>query len=197
MRKFYSLFLKIRKLPVPLIAAINGPAVGAGLCFAAAMDLRVALSDAKLGVTFVGIGLHPGMASTFFLPKLVGPQIASRMLLTGELISGDEAAKIGLTLESIPATGNTPAENNQIIVKRAVELGQRIASQAPLAVRTCVRSIRLNTDEGLEKALWREADSQAHCYSSTDFREGVEAIMNKRKPVWTQYNAIPHSLIDN
>ena len=87
MRRFYQAYLRIRELPVPVLAAINGPAIGAGLCFALAADMRVAGKSAKLGVTFVGLGLHPGMGATHFLPRLVGAQIASRLILTGARIS--------------------------------------------------------------------------------------------------------------
>ena len=72
MRRFYERFLSVRKLPVPVVAAINGPAIGAGLALALACDVRVASKDAKMGITFVGLGLHPGMGSTHFLPRLVG-----------------------------------------------------------------------------------------------------------------------------
>lgn len=86
MRAFYSLFLHpLRNLPVPTISAINGAAVGAGLCLTLATDLRVAAKSAKLGFTFVHLGLHPGMGGTFFLPRLVPPQVANRLLLTGEV----------------------------------------------------------------------------------------------------------------
>ena len=77
MTEFYKRFLVLRRLPVPVIAAINGPAIGAGLCLAVGgADLRVASAGAKLGVTFTKLGLHPGMAATFFLPQLVGPQVS-------------------------------------------------------------------------------------------------------------------------
>jgi enoyl-CoA hydratase len=180
MRRFYDLFLSVRRdVPVPLIAAINGPAVGAGLCFALGMDLRVAAKSAKLGTTFVGIGLHPGLGCTHFLPRLVGPQVAARMLLTGELISGEQAAREGLVLEAV--------DDERDVLPRAVELGARIAAQAPVAVRGAVRSLRMGLDEGLDRALWREADAQSYSYSGPDLREGVEAVMAKRSPVWTQW----------
>lgn len=101
MRAFYERFLCVRTLPVPVIAAINGPAVGAGLCFALACDIRIASAKAKLGLTFTGLNLHPGMASTHFLPLIVGPQIASEMLLTGKLYSGTEAARKGVVAEAV------------------------------------------------------------------------------------------------
>ena len=82
MQEFYKKFLVLRQLPVPVIAAINGPAVGAGFCLAlGGADLRVAANTARLGLTFTKLGLHPGMAATHFLPRIAGPQVgASRFL---------------------------------------------------------------------------------------------------------------------
>jgi len=176
MRRFYQRFLCVRSLPVPVIAAINGPAVGAGLCFALACDIRIAAPQARLGVTFVGLGLHPGMGATHFLPAIVGPQVAARMLLTGELITGEQALTEGL----IAAVDDDP-------VTVAMGMADKIAHQGPVAVRTTARTLRNKLDEGLEQALWREADAQAQCYASTDLLEGVKAVQQKRKPTFCQY----------
>eukprot|EP01116_Phalansterium_solitarium_P005549 TRINITY_DN1732_c0_g1_i2.p2 TRINITY_DN1732_c0_g1~~TRINITY_DN1732_c0_g1_i2.p2 ORF type:complete len:315 (+),score=29.76 TRINITY_DN1732_c0_g1_i2:53-946(+) len=173
MRQFYQRFLEIRKLPVPVISAINGAAVGAGLCLAMATDLRIAAKEARLGVTFAGLGIHPGMGATFFLPKLLGNQIASRLLLTGELIDGVEAERIGMVLQAVDADKVLPT---------AQDMARRIADQSSVAVQTCVRTLRTNQETGLEAALWREADSQAICYASPDLKEGVAAVREKRKP---------------
>ena len=79
MQQFYKRFLIMRQVPVPVIAAINGPAIGAGLCLAVGgADVRVATTGAKMGVTFTKLGLHPGMAATHFLPQLVGPQVVTK-----------------------------------------------------------------------------------------------------------------------
>lgn len=180
MRQFYRRFLSIRDLPVPVLACINGPAIGAGLCFALGADIRIASKSAKLGVTFVGLGLHPGMGCTYTLPRLVGPQIAARLLLTGDVVSGEEAAKLGLVLEAVEDAEALP---------RTIALADRIAAQAPVAVRGCVRSLRMAHDEGFDKALHREADAQSYCYSGPDFKEGLQAVSTKRKPVWTQYES--------
>jgi enoyl-CoA hydratase len=177
MRSFYSKFLRIRDLPIPVIAAINGPAIGAGLCFALGADLRIASKSAKLGITFVGLGLHPGMGATYFLPRLVGPQVAARLCLTGEVVTGEEAAKLGLVVEAV--------EDTEVLPK-SLALASRIAEQAPIAVRSCVRSLRMQHDEGLDRALWREADAQSYCYSGVDLKEGVQAVAEKRKPGFVQ-----------
>ena len=114
------------------------------------------------------------MGSTHFLPKIAGPQVAARMLLTGEVISGSEAARVGVVASSHPDAEAT--------VEEAVKLAKQMASQGPAAVRTCVRSLRMAQDVGLEQALWREADAQAQCYGSGDLREGVTAVQEKRRP---------------
>jgi enoyl-CoA hydratase/carnithine racemase len=153
MRRFYERFLAVRRLPVPVGAAINGPAIGAGLALALACDVRVASEDAKMGITFVQLGLHPGMGSTHFLPRIVGPQYASRMMLTGEIIEGNEALRIGMVADVQPTGKET--------LNAALKLAFKMADAAPLAVRTCVRSIRMAQDDGLDRSLWREADAQA------------------------------------
>jgi enoyl-CoA hydratase/carnithine racemase len=178
MRKFYSRFLALRELPVPVVAAINGHAIGAGCAVALACDVRIAAADAKLGVTFVGLGLHPGMGSTYFLPALVGPQIAARMLLTGEVISGTKAEALGMVAEALPT---------EEVVPTAHKLAAQMASAAPVAVRTCVRSLRMRADAGLDQALWREADAQCQTYASLDLGEGVDAVASKRRPVFQDY----------
>lgn len=172
MRAFYRRFLSLRTLPVPVLAAVNGPAIGAGMCLALACDLRVCARDAKLGLTFVGLGLHPGMGATHLLPTLVGHQTASRLLLTGEVIGGEEALRLGLVAETV--------ETEQVL-PRTLELARSMAEAGPVAVRSTVRSLRLVADEGLERALWREADAQAHCYSTADLRRGIEAVRTKSK----------------
>ena len=100
---FYKRFLSIRSLPVPIICCINGPAIGAGACFAMASDVRYMHAKAKIGFTFVGLGLHPGMGATHSLAAAAGPQVASRLLLSGDVLSGDDAAAAGLVAASLCA----------------------------------------------------------------------------------------------
>jgi enoyl-CoA hydratase/carnithine racemase len=179
MRSFYQAFLgPIRGTRVPIIAAVNGPAVGAGFGIALACDLRVAARDAQLGAAFTTLGLHPGMGTTFFLPRLANnSQVATRMLLTGELISGEDARRDGIVLDAVEAGQVLPA---------ALALAERIAAAGPVAVRTTLRTLRTQADAaGLEAALWREADAQAQCYATSDLAEGVEAVAAKRKPSFT------------
>lgn len=177
MRDFYAKFLCVRQLPVPTIAAINGHAIGAGFALACACDLRITTPAAKLGVTFVGLGLPPGMGSSHWLPSLLGPQRGAEMLLTGEVIGGDEAVARGLALSA----SESPIDD-------AAALAGRIAKQAPLAVRAATRAVRLAQDQeggGLEAALRREADVQASVYGSADLKEGVMALKERRRPEFT------------
>lgn len=167
MRRFYERFLSVRRLPFPVVAAINGPAIGAGMCFALACDLRVAALDTKLGFTFVGLGLHPGMGCTHYLPGIVGEQQAARLLLTGEVVSGARALELGLVADAVPKDD---------VQRTALDFALRMARNGPVAVRTCVRTLRMNQDRGLDQALWREAEAQADCYASkVSVRVGVRA----------------------
>jgi len=171
MRAFYGRFLSLLQLPVPIIAAINGPAIGAGLCVAAACDLRVTARDVDLGFTFTRIGLHPGMGCTHFLPAIIGQQHASRLLLTGEIIKGSRAHEIGLVGEVV----DQPAD----VLPAALKLANSIASNSPVAIRTLTTSLRMRHQDNLERALYREADAQAQSYGTSELRENVTAIMNK------------------
>jgi enoyl-CoA hydratase/carnithine racemase len=96
MLSFYHSFLAVRALNIPLIALINGHAIGAGMCLACACDMRIAALGAKLGFTFSKLGLHPGMGATYFLPKLIGIAAATELLVTGRVVDANEALRIGL-----------------------------------------------------------------------------------------------------
>src|SRR5689334_2291734 len=105
MLPFYRAWLSVRRLEVPTIAAINGPAIGAGLCLALACDIRYAARGARMGVPFVKLGMHAGMAGTYLLPDVVGPSAARDLLLTGRLVDADEALALGLVSRVIDVDG--------------------------------------------------------------------------------------------
>lgn len=126
MLEFYRTWLAIRDLEVPTVAALNGHAVGAGLCLALACDLRYAAEDAKLLVPFTALGLHPGMAATWLLPEVAGLPLAREMLFTGRAVTGTEAASSGLVNRAVPRD-RTLAE--------ALSVAELIAAQAPIATR--------------------------------------------------------------
>ena len=181
MHDFYNKFLRVRDIPIPVVCAINGAAIGAGFCFAMACDIRIASEKAKLGFTFVGLGLHPGMGATHLIASIAGMEVAMRMLLTGDIILGKEAKELRL-VSQITADGAS-------CQKAAMALAERIASQAPVAVRATVRSLRIKQNEGLDSALWREADAQSHGYNTDDCKEGIEAVATKRKPNFKMYES--------
>ena len=173
MREFYASYLSIRKLPVPLIAVINGPAVGAGLALALAADVRFTCDAAKFSFNFVGLGLHPGMGSTHQLAAIAGTQVASAMLLSAETINGAEAQRRGIVLRSLPDAPAARAE--------AFDLARRIAAQGAGAVRATVRTLRVAADEGLERALQREADAQAHSYATEEYAQRLQAVLSRHQ----------------
>src|ERR1700712_6052951 len=105
MMAFYRAWLSIRKLEVPTIAAVNGPAIGAGLCLALACDIRYAAAGAKLGAPFVRLGMNPGMAATYLLPNAVGEANARELLLTGRTVEAEEARELGLVSRVFPFDG--------------------------------------------------------------------------------------------
>ena len=119
------------------------------------------------------------MGSTHFMPRLVGDQMAAQLMLTGKVIDGTEAHRIGLVSE----VTETPEE----CLGRAMELAKEMSAAAPLAVRACVRTLRMQQDEGLDRALWREADAQAQVYNSTDYSEGLDGLEQKKAPLFTDF----------
>lgn len=172
MLEFYDSFLGILKLNVPLIAAINGHAVGAGLCLASACDIRIASDGAKLGVTFTKLGLHPGMGATYFLPRLLGTSLARELMITGRMLMAEDALRAGLVSRVVKPEELLPA---------AYALCAEISGCGPLSVQQVLESLRLETSD-LSSALQREATCQSVNYSSDEFKEGVRAVIEKRAP---------------
>ena len=176
MGRFYRSYLAVRDLPVPSIAAINGPAIGAGLCVALACDLRIAAREAKLGLNFTRLGIHPGMAASWTLPRIVGSAIAAELIYTGRIIEGEEAARIGLANRALPRDQTLSA---------ALALADEIAAAAPVAVRGAKRSLAMTHANELGAQLDQEAAEQALCYESADLLEGLAAVREKRAPRFT------------
>jgi enoyl-CoA hydratase len=173
MRDFYRRFLSLRELPVPAVAAINGHAVGAGLCVALACDLRIVADDAKVGLNFARLGLHPGMGGTWLLPRLLGTQQAAAWLYTGALVSGEAATRQGLALESVPGDEVLP---------RALALARDIAASSPVVVRQLKTTLAEVERGDLSSALDREAAAQAVNYGTADLVEGLAAGRARRVP---------------
>src|SRR5512143_3071100 len=174
MLPFYRAWLSIRRLEVPTIAAVNGPAIGAGLCLALACDLRYAAPAARFAAPFTTLGMHPGMAATYLLPEVVGLARARELLFTGRTVDAAEAAAIGLVSSVLPA---------ESLRDTVVATAARIAAAAPIATRLTKAALR-DGPRGYEQALEWEALAQPVTLASEDLREGLRAQAERRRPVF-------------
>jgi enoyl-CoA hydratase/carnithine racemase len=172
----YEPFLSLLDLAVPVIAAVNGHAVGGGFGLALVCDLRIGARDAKYGANFVRLGLAPGMAISYMLPRLVGLARANDLLLTGRLIDGAEAEQLGILNRAV-AAGEVLGE--------ALALARTIADNAPRAVRATKRAIQRGLALQIRDAARLEAYAQAESVASEDAREGIAALLAKRPPKFT------------
>lgn len=171
MLDFYDSFLSILNLDVPIVAAINGHAVGAGLCVACACDVRIASESAKFGFTFVKLGLHPGMGATFNVSRVVGIGAATELMLTGRIIDAANASRIGLCSQVVPETE---------LIAAARKVADEIAANGRESVRQLVRSLR-DTPKTLHEALQLESAHQAVNYASVEFGQRIDAAIAKTK----------------
>jgi enoyl-CoA hydratase/carnithine racemase len=176
MMPFYRSWLSIRKLEVPTIAAVNGHAIGAGLCLALACDLRYAASGAKLGLPFVRLGMHAGMAGTYLLPNVVGPAHARDLLLTGRVVDAEEALRLGLVSQV-----HEPAS----FLDEVLATASSIAATAPIASRLTTLALRDGGHQDLESCLQWEAMAQPLTLATADLQEGIAASKEKRAPRFT------------
>jgi enoyl-CoA hydratase/carnithine racemase len=181
MLKFYSRFMSIREIPVPIISAINGPAVGAGAAVACLADMRVMSSNATIGWSFLPLGLHPGMGSTFFLPKLVNsPSIASHLLLSGDIIDAGLAKNFGIVHDVVQVDQIDDIElNNKLTLDAATVLARHYTKHQSLATFTLLKTLRNAQDVGLAQALEREATAQALTYASPEFAARLDKMINR------------------
>ena len=173
MLPFYRAWLSIRRLEVPTIAAINGPAIGAGLCLALACDLRYAARGARMGVPFVKLGMHAGMAGTYLLPDAVGPAAARDLLLTGRLVDADEALGLGLVSRVLAP---------ETFLDEVLASAGEIAATAPIASRLTKVALAGGGHADFESALQWEALAQPVTLATEDLQEGIAAAQAKRAP---------------
>lgn len=174
MLPFYRAWLSIRRLEVPTIAAINGAAVGAGLCMALACDIRYAARGARMGVPFTRLGIHPGMAGTYLLPDVVGPAVARDLFLTGRMVDADEALGLGLVSKVVE-----PEDFLDDVLATAAG----IAAAAPIATRLTKRALQ-RPHASIETALDWEGLAQPTTLATEDLLEGIAAAQEKRAPVF-------------
>jgi 2-(1,2-epoxy-1,2-dihydrophenyl)acetyl-CoA isomerase len=177
LRKNYNPNIRrLRALEKPVIAALNGVAAGAGFSLALACDLRLAAASASFTEVFVHVGLIPDSGSTWFLPRLVGYHRAFDLCSTGRKIGAEEALRLNLVDEVLP---------DEALFVRAQELAARYTEAPAKAIALLKRALNHNAAGSLDAALDYEAQLQEICGGSEDYREGVAAFIEKRKPRYT------------
>lgn len=170
-----QVFRKIETLPIPVIAAVNGFALGGGCELAMACDIRIASNKAKFGQPEVGLGIIPGFSGTYRLTKLVGMGYAKEMIYTGKPIRADEALRIGLV--------NAIYEPEQLMAE-AVAMADKIITNAPIAVRIAKDCINAEYDLDADAAIAYENVGFSKCFATNDQKEGMTAFLNKAKPTF-------------
>ncbi len=165
--------LAMRDSPKPVIAAVNGPAAGAGMNIALACDIRIAASSAIFGETFAKRGLHVDWGGTYFLPRMIGMQRACEMIFTGETIDADTALEYGIVSKVVP---------DEELMNDVYDLAGRIAAGPPIAIRLAKRAMYKSLDSDLRSALEFETFAQNICSQTADSREGIKAFVEKRSP---------------
>lgn len=168
--------LAISRADFPIIAAVNGAAIGAGFDLASMCDLRIGSEKALLGETFINLGIIPGDGGAWFLQRLIGYQRAAELAFTGRLVKADEALRLGIFLEVVP---------HEKLLESAVALAAEIAAKPPTALRLTKRLLKLAQRTDLPDFLDISSTFQAVCHHTTDHAEAVSAFLEKRTGLFT------------
>ncbi|MBD5459635.1 MAG: enoyl-CoA hydratase [Lachnospiraceae bacterium] len=171
-KKGNDVFRKLETFPIPVIAAVNGFALGGGCEISMSCDIRICSDNAVFGQPEVGLGITPGFGGTQRLARLVGPGMAKQMIYTARNIKADEAFRIGLVNAIYPQEELLPA---------AEKMAAGIAKNAPIAVRNCKKAINDGLDLDMDKAVELEEKLFGDCFESYDQKEGMTAFLEKRK----------------
>jgi len=169
----HALVRRLRALPKPVVASVNGPAAGAGMSLALACDLRIASDRATFSQAFLRLGLHPDWGGTFTLPRLVGMGRAVEIFWLGEPVAAEEAKRLGVINYLVPHD-SLPAETTQLAARLAA------APPLPMALMKQAFYERIHTE--LERVMDHELEAQMKCFASEDFSEGLRAFTEKRPP---------------
>ena len=175
-RRGQIVFNRLESLPKPVIAAVNGFALGGGCELAMACHLRLASDAAKFGQPEVKLGLVPGYGGTQRLPRLIGKGRALQLLLTGEIIDATEAYRLGLVNRVVPAAD---------LIRTATELLATMIANAPMALAACIEMVNRGYDLSMGDALSMEATTFGLLAATADKREGTRAFLEKRPPAFT------------
>lgn len=168
-----AVFRKIETLPVPVIAAVNGFALGGGCELAMACDIRIASAKAKFGQPEVGLGITPGFSGTQRLPRIVGMGKAKELIYTADIIDAAEAYRIGLANKVVEP---------EALMDEAMAMAHKIASKAPIAVKYSKEAINSGMQTDMDSAIAIEANLFGLCFATEDQKEGMGAFMNKTAP---------------
>lgn len=175
-RKFGMLgnkvFRKIDLLEKPIIAAVNGFALGGGCELSMACDIRIASTNAKFGQPEVGLGITPGFGGTQRLARIAGMSVAKELIFTGRIIKAEEALRVGLV--------NKVVEPDKVM-EEAVSFANTIAAQAPIAVKYCKAAINRGMQCDIETALMYESEVFGECFATEDQKEGMTAFVERRE----------------
>ena len=175
MQAGHKVMITIDQMPKPFIAAVNGFALGGGCELAMACDIRIASSKAKFGQPEVGLGIIPGFCGTQRLSRLVGKGMAKYLIYSAEMISAEEAFRIGLVEKVVEPDA---------LMETAEKLANTIASKAPIAVAQAKIAINNGFDMDLKSASQLEVEATTVCFGSEDQKEGMAAFLEKRAPEW-------------
>ena len=167
-----DVFRRIELFPVPVIAAVNGFALGGGCELCMACDFRICSENAVFGQPEVGLGITPGFGGSQRLPRLVGPGMALQIICTAKNIKADEALRIGLVNAVWP---------KEELMGQAMKLAQAVAANAPIAVRASKKAIREGLDLPMDEAVALEEKLFGSCFETADQVEGMSAFLEKRK----------------
>lgn len=175
-RGIQRLPLALERMETPVIAAVNGPAIGAGCDLACMCDIRIAAESARFAESFVKLGIIPGDGGAWLLPRIVGFAKASEMALTGEPIDAAEALRFGLVSQVVP---------DAQLMSAARATAEKIAANPPHAIRLTRRLLREAWNSRLDSVLELSASYQALAHATADHREAVDAMLEKRKSNYT------------
>jgi 2-(1,2-epoxy-1,2-dihydrophenyl)acetyl-CoA isomerase len=165
----------IRSLSIPVVASVNGPALGGGMNLALACDMRIASDRAMFSEAFVNIGLHPDWGGTFFLPRMAGTGRALEMFFLGDSISAKQAHDFGLVNHVVP---------HENLEQETREMAERLATGPALAMGLMKQALYERLETQLDSMMEYEVAAQMKCFESEDFEEGLRAFLEKRKPVF-------------
>jgi enoyl-CoA hydratase len=169
-RSFYSI---MRQIPKPVIAMVNGYALGGGCEAVMACDIVIASDKAKFGQPEVKIGIIPGGGGTQVLPRLIGEKRAKELIMTGDFITAQEALQMGMINKVVPA---------EKLLETTQEMIGKLKAQSPVTLRFCKLAVNKSLEMGLTEGLKSEQDIFALCFSTEDQKEGAKAFLEKRKP---------------